>query len=86
MNPELNFYTEEDIITLYGVKINYINKHSKQMGVYCRNPRRFLKSEVDRFFKEKAIEGRLTEEEKEARKASNIVYLENCFKEVCRKH
>jgi len=51
-----NFYTEEDIKTLYGVSDFYINKHSKRMGCYCRNPRRFLKEEVIRFFKDKEIE------------------------------
>jgi hypothetical protein len=46
---------ENEIMTEYGVSQNYINRHSRAMGVfYHRRPRKYLRTHVEAHFEREA--------------------------------
>ena len=55
------YYTETELEERWGVNENFINKYTRQLGCYVRNPRLFHRGVADQFF---AIKSQLRQRRK----------------------
>lgn len=77
---------ESFLLNHLGLSKSFINKHSKEMGVFKRSPRLYFLSNVLNFLKQRAEENQRAVVQREISKSVRKFEVNRMFEEIKNKH